>query len=247
MQKLWFSIYDFTFNYSGNEPAFAEAQQYDWAKDLAKHTDEIKSELNAYIQKHQLEAYFITSMVDKKNSWKTIALKTWNIVLFKNQKQFPFTSALINKYPQIISASFSLLEAGSRILPHCGDTNAIYRCHLGLDIPSGLPETGFKVKGESRAWEKGKWIIFMDAYQHEAWNNSDKKRYIFLIDVIRPEFQNKKNLICSTVLTSLFIQKRAEKLKFLLKMNPILITATTRILRPFAQISVSLANAFKIY
>ncbi|HEX8517260.1 MAG TPA: aspartyl/asparaginyl beta-hydroxylase domain-containing protein [Bacteroidia bacterium] len=247
MQKLWFSIYDFSFNYPGPEPAFADPVRFEWANELATETEKIKQELKDYISHHQLEAYFNSSMVSKQHSWKTIALKTWGVQLFKNQKQFPYTTSLINKYPEIVSASFNLLEPGSSIHPHCGDTNAIYRCHLGLEVPAGLPTTGFKVKGEAKAWKNGEWLIFMDAYEHEAWNHSTEKRYIFLIDVIRPEFRDKKKLVCSTVLTSLYLQKRAEKLKLLLKMNPLLITAITRMLRPLAQSAISIANALKIY
>jgi aspartyl/asparaginyl beta-hydroxylase (cupin superfamily) len=247
MQKLWFSIYDFSFDYSGPEPPFADPAQFDWAEDIAANTGKIKKELLDYIERHQLEAYFNTSMVSKKNSWRTIALKTWNIVMFKNQKQFPFTSSLINKYPQIVSASFNLLEPDSRILPHCGDTNAIYRCHLGLEIPAGLPEMGFKVKDESKPWEEGKWIIFMDAYQHEAWNDSGKKRYIFLIDVIRDEFRNKTGMVCATVRTSLFIQKRLEGLKIGITSYPKLIQVSARVLQPFIRLSIKLVNIFKVY
>jgi ornithine lipid ester-linked acyl 2-hydroxylase len=247
MRRLWFSIYDFSFNYPGNEPAFIPAENFTWAEELASNSKNIRLELQEYLSKHKLDSYFNTSMVNKKGSWKTIALKTWSIELFKNQKQFPFTTSLINKYPNVVSASFNLLEPGARILPHCGDTNAIYRCHLGLEVPSGLPEVGFKVKDEIREWENGKWLVFMDAYKHEAWNNSDKPRYIFLIDVMRDEFADKKKLVCSTVLTSLFLQKRAEAFKFLLTSKPAIINALAHLLQPLSRLSISIVNLFRIY
>jgi aspartyl/asparaginyl beta-hydroxylase (cupin superfamily) len=247
MRRLWFSIYDFSFNYPGNEPAFIPAENLPWAEELASNYKNIKLELQEYLSLHKLDSYFNTSMVNNKDSWKTIALKTWSVELFKNQKQFPFTTSMINKYPNIVSASFNLLEPGAKILPHCGDTNAIYRCHLGLDIPSGLPEVGFKVKNELREWENGKWIVFMDAYKHEAWNNSDKPRYIFLIDIMRDEYADKKKLVCSTVLSSLFLQKRAEVFKFLLTSKPVMIKTLAHLMQPLSWISISLINTFKIY
>lgn len=247
MQRLWFSIYDFTFDYPGPEPAFIDPKNFEWAKELSLNFEEIKLELQNYLHSHELESYFNTSMVSKKNSWRTIALKTWSVELFKNQKYFPVTTAMINKYPAIVSASFNLLEPGAKILPHCGDTNAIYRCHLGLNIPSGLPDVGFKVKEEKRSWENGKWLIFMDAYKHEAWNNSDQPRYIFLIDVIRDEYKTKKNEVCSTVLSSLYLQKRAEKFKFLLTTKRLTVNVLMHILQPFARAAVFLVNLIKIY
>ncbi len=244
---MWFSIYDFSFNYKGTEPPFIDPDQFKWANDLKLHASEIRNELASYLDSHQLQSYFNSSMVSKRNSWRTIALKTWTIELYKNQNKFPVTTSLINKYPEIISASFNLLEPNSKILPHCGDTNAIYRCHLGLVIPAQLPECGFRVKDDTRPWKNNEWLVFMDAYNHEAWNNSEQERYIFLIDVMRPEYAAKKKYVRSTVLTSLFIQKRAEKYKFLLTSHPALIKFSARILRPFAGLAVSVVNAFKIY
>lgn len=247
MPSLWFSIYDFSFNYKGNEPPFFEPSTFDWAIELEQNAGLIKQELLQYLTEHHLESYFNASMVSKKNSWRTIALKTWSVELYKNQKSFPVTTSLINKYPQIISASFNLLEPGSKIVPHSGDTNAIYRCHLGLEIPAGLPDCGFRVKDEKRAWENNKWLIFLDAYDHEAWNNSGKERYIFLMDVMRDEFKSRKHLVCSTVLTSLFLQKRASMFKVSFEKRPLLVKVITKTLRPFAQLALYISNTVKLF
>lgn len=247
MKKLWFSLYDSSLLYKGDETEYFDARQFQWANELGEHTEGIYNELKVFIESNELPSHYSASMVSKKNSWKTIPLKTWSIEHTKNQKLFPFTYSLIKKYPEIISASFNLLEANSRIKPHCGDTNAIWRCHLGLEIPSVLPECGFKVREESLSWEKGKWIIFMDAYKHEAWNETNKNRYIFLIDVIRPEFIKKKKYVCSTVMTSLFLQRRMEKFHFINKLPSPLVNIIAHCLRPFSQLKIKMDNSFKIY
>lgn len=247
LSDLWFSIYNYKGYYVGAESEFIEPSEFDWANDIAANVDHIKHELETYLSDHQLASYFNTSMVSEKNSWRTIALKNWSVELFKNQHYFPVTTALLNKYPQIVSASFNLLKANSRIHPHSGDTNAIYRCHLGIDIPEGLPGCGFRVRDKLKSWENNKWLVFMDAYEHEAWNDSKKDRYIFLMDVLRDEFKPHKHIVCSTVLTSLFLQKRAEKLKFLLKLKPYPIKLITKLLRPFAQLAAYLSNRLKLF
>lgn len=248
MQKLWFSIFNIGAEYKGDEPAFLSPENFNWSAELAANTGQIKAELIAYLQKNNLAGYFNTNMVSQANAWKTIALKTWDIQLYKNQEQFPFTTALLKKYPEILSASFNLLEPGAKILPHCGDTNAIYRCHLGLEIPAKAPECAFRVKDEVRSWEQGKWLIFPDAYMHEAWNHTGKERYIFLIDVLRKEFKAEKNKVTSTVITSLFLQKRAVKYKLLSGIRSgAIINATTKTLRPFAFAAIKTCNFLKIY
>lgn len=247
LKKLWFSVYNLNNIYSGDEKEFIDSSNFEWANELVSKIDLIKNELELYLKNHQLESYFNTSMVSKQNSWRTIALKSWSIELFKNQKHFPITTSLLNKYPQIISSSFNVLSANSKIHAHSGDTNAIYRCHLGIEIPEGLPACGFKVKSEVRAWENNKWLIFMDAHNHEAWNNTSKDRYIFLIDVLRDEFRSEKSKVCSTVLTSLFLQKRAENHVFLLNLKQLQISLLAKVLRPFALIAAKLSNILKIF
>lgn len=248
MQKLWFSIFDFSFNYKGTEPPFEDPSHFAWSKEFSLSSDAIKKELEEYLHKHKLASYFNTHMVASQGTWKTIALKTWSVELFKNQKEFPLTTSLLKKYPEILSCSFNLLEPNGKILPHCGDTNAIYRCHMGLEIPAGLPDCGFKVKGEPRSWEYGKWLVFIDAYEHEAWNNTSNERYILLLDVLREEFRTKKGRVVSTVLTSLFLQKRAESLPFLYKHpSPTGVRIVTTLLRPFAWTAIKVYNLLKIY
>jgi hypothetical protein len=245
--KLWFSLYDPNYAYTTKEPSFFDPETNRWAKDFEENHVEIKQELYRFLENNQLQAYFNRHMVNTVASWKTISLRWWTIEFFKNQKQFPKTMAIVSKYPEIISISFNQLEAKGEILPHCGDTNAIFRCHLGLEIPAKLPECGFRVKDEVRPWDEGKWLIFTDANRHEAFNKSDKRRIIMVIDVLREEFQPKKNLIFSTVLTSLFLQKRIQRMMFIVKLPAIVRKVIGFPLTPFAYFAVKLVNKLKVY
>ena len=84
--------------------------------------------------------------------------------------------------------------------------------------------------------------MFVDANNHEAINLTDKDRFIFLFDVIRPEFKSRKNYICSTVLTSLFLQKRVEGLPFLYKSPLWTQVMAGHILTPFAFVAARIRN-----
>ncbi|MFL5762668.1 MAG: aspartyl/asparaginyl beta-hydroxylase domain-containing protein [Bacteroidia bacterium] len=247
MQKAWYNIYNVDSSYNGSEPSFADPSEFPWTKEFEDNYEAIYAELKEYLKAHNLIGYFIKSMVSRENSWKTIPLRTWGIQQFKNQKHFPLTYSIIRKYPQILSSSFNLLEANSAIHPHCGDTNTIYRCHLGLEIPGGAPECAFRVRNEIRAWEKGKWLMFMDAYEHEAINNTDKNRYIFVVDVIRDEFRSRKKRTCATVMTSLFLQKRWQKHTFLKKLSPGSVRLIAILLRPMSRSAIFFSNFFKRY
>ena len=113
MSKAWYSIYDFSFDYKGSEPAFTDPSIFKWTSAFEANFAEIKKELTGFLEQHQLRSYFSEAMVEKKDTWKTISLKTWGIQLFKVQKHFPYITSVLRKYPEIVSASFSLLEPGN--------------------------------------------------------------------------------------------------------------------------------------
>ena len=246
MNKLWFSLFDFSFDYKGNEPSFIEAASLSWTKEFQDNFLAIDKELHNYLKNNNLESYFNTSMVNNQEVWKTFSLISWDIEFFKRKKEFPVLMSIVAKYPEILSVSFNQLEENGKIQPHCGDTNGIYRCHFGIEIPDELPNCGFRVRDEFRSWKKVEWLIFMDAYNHEAFNLSQKKRIILVIDVLRDEFKNKRNTIVSTVRTSLFLQKRVNYEKYLMN-KPKLVYFTALMLRPFAFLGIKLVNLFRIY
>jgi hypothetical protein len=74
MQKLWFSIYDFSFDYPGPELPFADPATFPFAQDLSANASVIHKELEEYLKTHSLAGYFNSSMVNKINSGRTIAV-----------------------------------------------------------------------------------------------------------------------------------------------------------------------------
>lgn len=241
MSKLWFSLYDRN-NYTGSELAFYDPTVLSFTKLVEDNAHVIREELENYLKDNQLQSYFNTTMVEQKHSWKTISLRWWSIKFYKNQQSFPKTTGIIKSIDGLVSASFNMLQAGGKIRPHCGDTNGIYRVHLGLDIPATLPDCGFRVKDEWRNWEEGKVLVFVDANNHEAINLSTKNRFIFSFDVIRPEFSSQKNHICSLVMTSLFLQNRAETFGFLHKTPLWFQQRIGFMLAPLAYIAIRVRN-----
>ena len=217
--NLWFSILSEDARYSSDEENFIDPEKFDWTKDSKHVYAEIKQELLNYLSEKNLQSYFNTKMANDVRRWRTLSLKWWGLELYSHQKVFPKTTAFVKRIPNLVSASFSMLEPHTKIHPHCGDTNGIYRCHLGIIVPSGLPSCGFRVCHEIRAWKEGEWLIFIDAKEHEAWNDSNQNRIILLLDIIRPDYLEHKNKIVLTSLTGLFLQRRVERLPFLYKLQ----------------------------
>ena len=206
MKQLWFSLYNSQV-YESNDPEFLDFSNYKGIKELEKDYLMIFNELNTYLTTFQLEPQFNSTMVETPKSWKVRSLRVWGVEMYDIQKYFPITMNLMSQIPNVINIGFNLLEPDSKIKPHCGDTDANYRCHLGLKIPQETKQCFIKVNGVEAYWEEGKTIAFIDAFEHEAYNFTNEQRIILLFDVLKPQYVEQKNKICATVLTSFYIQK----------------------------------------
>jgi beta-hydroxylase len=47
-------------------------------------------------------------------------------------------------------------------------------------------QLGIRVCSTTCQWRDGEALIFDDAYEHEAWNHTDKTRVILFIDFVKP-------------------------------------------------------------
>ncbi len=192
---------------------FYNNEDFDWVPNIEANWEVIKGEVDAFMQKHdeRIKPYFNKKLVSGPKKWKAFAFRFWGWKVGKNAKECPETVKLLEGIPNLVSYSISILEPDTQIHMHKGDTNAICRCHLALSVPAPLPTCGFESGGEQRSWEEGKIFVFNDASDHQAWNNSNERRYVMLFDVIRPEFVYKKYRICAVVLAALLMQLFAQK------------------------------------
>jgi beta-hydroxylase len=51
-------------------------------------------------------------------------------------------------------------------------------------VPEG--DIAIRVVDQVCHWEEGKSLIFDDAFEHEAWNHSDKVRVVLFADFVKP-------------------------------------------------------------
>lgn len=218
--KLWFSLLHKR-PYIGNEERYPDISSLNGIKDLELNSEIILFELQKYLSQYVFEPQFNITMVEKPKSWKVRSLKVWGVEMYQIQKHFPETLKLLSNIQGVINVGFNLLEPNAVIKPHCGDTNAIVRCHLGLIIPKEDDSCAIKVNGEIKNWQQGKVIGFTDAYEHEAWNKTEKQRVILLFDVLKPEYISIKNKISGVVLASFYIQQIGNYFPILYKINPV--------------------------
>lgn len=214
MDKAWYSYKGGL--YKGCEPYFFDPATVDWVRRVEKNYGMIKAEMEQFMQTQgdTLQPYFNSELVSVKQSWKFGELYFWGTRNDAYCKLVPKTDQLLRSIPGFVTAGISVLAPHTDIHEHYGDTNTSIRGHLGLRIPAPHPVCGLRVGDQSRGWQEGKMLLFCDAYLHAAWNHSDEKRYVLIIDVLQPQFINDKKNICANVLSLLALQKLERKRPF---------------------------------
>ncbi|MBL4594248.1 MAG: aspartyl/asparaginyl beta-hydroxylase domain-containing protein [Flavobacteriales bacterium] len=123
---------------------------------------------------------------DFKDGWKTYEFYFFGIKQLNHCLNCPKTYELLQQIPELITAQFSVLSPNTKVEPHKGYTTMVLRNHLALEIPS-QKLCRIKVEDEETSWTEGKLVTFDDSKMHEAWNLSDKRRIVLMIDVANPD------------------------------------------------------------
>jgi aspartyl/asparaginyl beta-hydroxylase (cupin superfamily) len=194
--------------YHGPEPDFYQPEAYSWVKTLEENWCIIRDEMEPIISgKEPIELSSSNPpFLSNATAWKNIYFFNFMWKSHRNIRRFPKTHQLLKSIPNLTFAEFTVLEPHSKILPHIGETNATIRGHLGIDIPYPYPKMGIHVGKEEKGWENGKVILFSDASIHYVWNDSDKRRFILVFDVIKAENSHKKLWICAQSLGALTVK-----------------------------------------
>jgi hypothetical protein len=131
--------------------------------------------------------------VSYKGAWQSTAIKFSEITgtginPYKDkvvQQLFPTACSLTEKYANdCLTSSYSLFERNSVIKRHRdleNSSNEFLRIHIPLIIPEG--DVFFECEGVEIDWSDI-WA-FDNQLTHSAYNNSDQRRLIFIIDIRR--------------------------------------------------------------
>jgi len=128
--------------------------------------------------------------IAKDRRWKSFFLEGYGYRLEGNCARAPITASLLDKVPGLVTATFSVLEAGGHIPRHRGMTKGMLTYHLALKVPGEREKCRMNIEGTDQLhtipWQEGESFIFDDICNHEVWNETDEDRYILLIQIKRP-------------------------------------------------------------
>lgn len=179
---------------------FFDREHFPWFAELEAGTAAVQAELQALLADPgpALRPYVQLDAGTPRNDWSGLdGSLDWSACFLWEYgrpnppviARCPQTAALLERLPlaripgRAPNAFFSILRPGSRIPPHTGVTNTRAIVHLALEVPGGC---GFRVGGETREWVEGRAFAFDDTITHEAWNTSDQRRAVLIIDAWNP-------------------------------------------------------------
>jgi beta-hydroxylase len=174
----------------GNPPVYDKAT-FPWAAEIEKEWHLIRAELErVLVRQSELPSFQDISTdvktISKDTGWKTFFLAGYGLKSDKNIAQCPETWRIVQKIPGLKTAMFSIFEPGKHLPAHRGPYNGVLRLHLGLIVPEPRDKLAIRVEDQICHWEEGKALIFDDAFNHEAWNHTDKTRVVLFVDFVKP-------------------------------------------------------------
>jgi aspartyl/asparaginyl beta-hydroxylase (cupin superfamily) len=125
-----------------------------------------------------INKYYLNS--SKNPEWYVFGLIYNKNSTLSSKKFFSKTIKILENIKNITMAGISCLEAGGYIPPHNDEGIERYKYHVPLIIPENC---GIKINGIDYNFEKP--FLFDDTYIHSVWNNSDKPRFVLIVDILK--------------------------------------------------------------
>lgn len=197
------------------EPVFGK-EQFDWAEAIEAQYPEIREEILAnlnldadedcrpYLTQGLNEHHPLSGLSGDKN-WSSVHLYKEGMANDAALKRFPKTAAALRNVEHTtrnglpLEIFVSALKPKTAIAPHFGLTNAGITVHLPIVIPEG--DAAIRVGKEKHSWREGELFFFDDAFEHEAWNNTDELRIVLIFEVWNPNLTKAEQTALDTLVT----------------------------------------------
>jgi hypothetical protein len=106
-----------------------------------------------------------------------------------NARKCPRTAEFLGSHAGVGSigcmAFFSIMNPKTHVPPHSSQLNTRVRYHLGIEVPES--DIHFRIHDQSITWEQDRCIKIDDSYEHEVFQQSDRRRVLFIVDVPHPD------------------------------------------------------------
>jgi beta-hydroxylase len=173
----------------GNPPVYDTAT-FPWVAEIERDWQAIRAELERVLLRQSelpsvQEISTDVATISHDRGWKSFFLAGYGLSSKRNIAQCPATWRALRRVPGLKTAMFSIFEPGKHLPAHRGPYNGVLRLHLGLIVPE-RERIAIRVDQQVCHWEEGRALVFDDAYEHEAWNHSERTRVVLFVDFVKP-------------------------------------------------------------
>lgn len=187
--------------YRGDAPYWYDVEAQPWARRLRAEWRAIRDEYERNVRGGRDGVVPVFNPAGPSvPGWRSVNFQTYLWRYHRARREYPVTVGLLDEIPGLLSAFINVLEPHSGVPPHQGDSNAIMRVHVGLNVPEG--DCALRVGPEARQCANGAVMAFCDAHDHASWNNTDAQRVVLVLDVLDPAYARRKHWICANVLSA---------------------------------------------
>ena len=120
------------------------------------------------------------------DKWRSFFFEAHGYEVVSNRARCPATAALLDTIPDLVTAFYSVMDAGTHVPRHRGFSKGLLNIHLGLRIPGAAGDCRIQVADQDHGWGEGNLLMFDESFHHEVWNDSDRPRAVLFIQVMRP-------------------------------------------------------------
>lgn len=185
--------------FAGELPGIYDRADFGWVARIEAATDDIRAELERYDAAHHSlphvsEVSGLTPGTEEAMKSAPVDQGEWRVlILLANGKwidevadQFPAARAAVAECPQATTIGFSALSGRAHIAQHEGTNRGALRYQLPIVVPGKPGDCRIRIGDEMVVWEKAKSVIFDLGINHEAWNDADERRVLFMIETEMP-------------------------------------------------------------
>jgi ornithine lipid ester-linked acyl 2-hydroxylase len=172
-------------------PCVYDNDVFPWVAGIEANWQGIRAELDRLLARtdempNVQEITLDAASISRDSGWKIFVLVAYGVKSAPNIKLCPHTWSIVQQIPGLKTAMFSIFQPGKRLPPHRGPYNGVLRLHLGLVVPEHDANLGIRIGPEVHDWKEGSVLIFDDAYEHEAWNETGRPRVVLFVDFEKP-------------------------------------------------------------
>jgi hypothetical protein len=87
-------------------------------------------------------------------------------------------------------AFFSIMNPKTHVPPHTSTSNIRMRYHLGIEVPER--DIHLRIHDQRITWKQNRCLKIDDSYEHEVFQQSERRRVVFVLDVPHPDLRREE-------------------------------------------------------